>query len=131
VSGPYRAHFCSPLWRSPDAAMWHGAHDVSQRAEPNVRPLGRATSAFIADKARLLSIPLAGDVPPRHLMSPVHSTGRRCVTSAFNEPYHSAGRRRPDHPAGGVPFHSIGRRHAHTAACATLIMTHALPRKQP
>jgi hypothetical protein len=25
-------------------------------------------------------------VPPRHLMSPVHSTGKRCATSAFNVP---------------------------------------------
>jgi hypothetical protein len=67
--------------------MWPTARDVSQRAEPDVRPLGRAASAFIADKARRLSIPLTGDVPPRHLMSPVHSTGRRCAASAFNEPY--------------------------------------------
>jgi hypothetical protein len=84
VSGPYRIHFCSLLKRSPDAAMWHGTRDIRQRAEPDVRP--RATSAFIADKARRLSIPLVGDVPPRHLMSPIHSTGRRCAASAFNGP---------------------------------------------
>jgi hypothetical protein len=131
MSGPYSIRFCSPLRRSPDAATWHNARDISQRAEPDVRPLGRVASAFIADKARRLSIPLAGDVPPQHLMSPVHSTSRRCAASAFNEPCHFAGRRRLDHPAGGVPVHSIGRRHIHTAACATLIMTHALPRKQP
>jgi hypothetical protein len=64
----------------------HGLLPVSQRAEPDVRPLGRAVSAFIADKARRLSIPLAGDVPPRHLMSPVHSTNRRCAASIFNVP---------------------------------------------
>jgi hypothetical protein len=85
VSRPYRVRFCSPLRQSPDAATWHGARDVSQRAEPDVRPLGCAGSTFIADKARRLSIPLAGDVPPRHLLSPVHSTGRRCAASAFNE----------------------------------------------
>jgi hypothetical protein len=85
VSGPYRVCFCSPLRRRPDAATWPTARDVSQRAEPNVRPLGHAASAFIADKVRRLSIPLAGDVPPRHLMSPIHSTGRRCAASAFNE----------------------------------------------
>jgi hypothetical protein len=50
------------------------------------QPLGRAASAFIADKARRLSIPLAGDVPPRHLMRSVHSNGRRCAALAFNEP---------------------------------------------
>ena len=87
MSGPYRIRSCSPLRRSPDAATWHGARDVSQRAEPDVRPLGCATSAFIEDKARRLSIPLAGDVPPRYLLSPVHSTGRRCAASAFNEIY--------------------------------------------
>jgi hypothetical protein len=87
VSGPYRIRSCSPLRRSPDAATWHGARDVSQRAEPDVRPLGCAASAFIEDKARRLSIPLAGDVPPRHLLRPVHSTGKRCAASAFNETY--------------------------------------------
>jgi hypothetical protein len=85
VSEPYRIRFCSPLRRSPDATTWHGARDVSQRTEPDVRPLGCAASAFIADKARRLSIPLAGDVSPRHLLSPVHSTGRRCAASTFNE----------------------------------------------
>jgi hypothetical protein len=42
VSGPYHVHFCSPLRRRPDAATWPTAHDVSQRAERDVRPLGRA-----------------------------------------------------------------------------------------
>jgi hypothetical protein len=86
VSGPYHVRFCPPLRRSPDAATWHAARDVSQQAEPDVRPLVRAASAFIVDKARRLSIPLAGDVSPRHLMSLVHSTGRRCAASTFNEP---------------------------------------------
>jgi hypothetical protein len=86
VSGPYHIRFCSPP-RRPNAAAWPTARDVSQRAEPDVGPRGCATSAFIADKARRLSIPLAGGVPPLHLLSPIHSTGRRCATSAFNEPY--------------------------------------------
>jgi hypothetical protein len=42
VSRPYHVHLCSPLRRRPDAATWPTAHDVSQRAEPDVRPLGRA-----------------------------------------------------------------------------------------
>jgi hypothetical protein len=49
-------------------------------------PLGRMASAFIADKARRLSIPLVGDVPPQHLMNHVHSTDRRCAASEFNVP---------------------------------------------
>jgi hypothetical protein len=107
VSGSYCIRFCSPLRRSPDAATWHGARDVSQRVEPDVRPLGRAAAAFNADKARRLSIPLAGDVPPQHLMSPVHSTGRRCATSAFNEPYPFLWRMatRPSRRRRACPFH--------------------------
>jgi hypothetical protein len=61
VSGPYRVRFRSPLRRRPDAAAWPTARDVSQRVEPDVRLLGRASSAFIADKTRRL----AGDVLPR------------------------------------------------------------------
>jgi hypothetical protein len=64
--------------------------DVSQRAEPDVRPPGCAAPAFITDKARRLTC----DVPTRHLMRPVysavrrrpiHSTGRQGAASAFNE----------------------------------------------
>jgi hypothetical protein len=94
VSGPYRLRSCSPLRRRPDAATWPTARDVSQRAEPDVRPLGRASPAFIADKARRLSIPLAGDVSPQHLICPVHS----------------ADGRRPGHPAGGMPVHRAGQK---------------------
>jgi hypothetical protein len=124
VSGPYRIYFCSPPRRRPDAAAWSTACDVSQRAEPDVRPMGYVASSFIEDKARRLSIPLAGGVLPLHLLRPVHSAGRR-------RPVHSAGKRRPVHSTGGVPIHSIGRRRAHTAACTTLIITRTLPRKQP
>jgi hypothetical protein len=81
VSGPYHERHCSPLRRRLNVAMWTTARDVSQRAEPDVRPLGRASSAFIADEARrlsnwkvmrclsikyALSTPLASDVPPQH-----------------------------------------------------------------
>jgi hypothetical protein len=86
VFGPCRVRFGSPLRWRPDAATWPTARDVSQRVEPDVRPLGRAASAFITDMLRRLSIPLAGNVPPWHLMSPDHSTGRQCVASSFNEP---------------------------------------------
>jgi hypothetical protein len=87
VSGPCRVRFCSPLRRRPDAATWPTARDISLRAERDVRPLGRVASALIADKSRRLSTPLAGDVPPRHLMSLVYSTSRRCAASALDEPY--------------------------------------------
>jgi hypothetical protein len=107
VSGPYRICFCSPLRWSPDAATRHGARDVSQRVEPDVRPLGCMASAFIADKARCLSIPLAGDVPPRHLLSHVHFAGRRCAASAFNEscPFRWQAVTSPFRRRRACPFH--------------------------
>jgi hypothetical protein len=105
--------------------------DVSQRAEPDVRPLGCTVSAFIADRARRLSIPLAGDVPPQHLMSHVHSTGRRCAASTFKEPCPLRSRQRPVHSIGGVPVHSTGRQYTHAAACTMPIITRTLRRKQP
>jgi hypothetical protein len=81
----------SPLRRRPDAATWLVARDMSQRAELDVRPLGRAVSAFIARRTRRLSTILTDDVPPQHLMRPVHSTGMR----------------RQGHPADSVPVQSI------------------------
>jgi hypothetical protein len=91
VSRPYPARLRSPLRRRPDAATWLVARDISQRAEPDVRPLGRAVSAFIAERTRRLSTLLTGDVPPHHLMHHVHS----------------AGRRRQGHPAVGAHVQSI------------------------
>jgi hypothetical protein len=127
VSGPYRERSHSPLRRRPDAATWPTARDVSQRAEPDVRPLGRA---FIAGEAHrlsswqvmcrlsikyALSSPLTSDVPPQHLIGPVHS----------------ADGRRPGHPTGGVPVCSGGRQYARVAAYTVLIITHTLRVKLP
>jgi hypothetical protein len=115
VSGPYRVRFRSPLRQRPDAATWPTTRDVSQRAEPDVRPLGRAASSFIAEKTRHLSIPLTDDVPPQHLICPVHS----------------AGRRRAGHPAGGVLVQSIVKQYARAARCTVSIITYMLPGKLP
>jgi hypothetical protein len=87
MSGPYPARMRSPLRRRSDAATWLVARDVSQQAESDVRPIGYAVSAFIAERTRRLSTLLTGDVPPQHLLRPVHS----------------AGRRRQGHPADGAP----------------------------
>jgi hypothetical protein len=89
-SGLCPVRFRSPLRRRPDAATWPIARDVSQRVEPDIRPLGHAIFTFIAKKTCHLSTLLTGDVPPRHLMCPVHS----------------AGRRRPGHPTSGAPVQS-------------------------
>jgi hypothetical protein len=107
LSGLCLVRFRSSLRRRPDAATWPIARDVSQRAEPDVRPLGHAISTFIAEKTRRLSALLTGDVPPWHLMCLVHS----------------AGRRRPGHPTGGVPVQSDSGQYAHAATRAMVIMT--------
>jgi hypothetical protein len=46
-------------------------------------------------------------------------------------PVHSADGGRPDHLIGGVHVHSVGRQYARAAAYTVLIMTRALPRRQP
>jgi hypothetical protein len=107
--------FRSLLRRRPDAATWPIARDVSQRAEPDVGSLGRAASAFIAEKTRRLSISLTDDVLPQHLMCLVHS----------------AGRRRLGHPADGVPVQSIVKQYACAARCTVSIITYTLPGKLP
>jgi hypothetical protein len=127
VSGPYRVRFRSPLRRRPDAATWPTVRDISQRAEPDVRFLGRASSAFIADKTRRLT----GDVPPWHLMYHVHSTGMDVPPRHLMCPVHSAGRQRPDHSAGGVPVYSVGRQYTRAAECTMLIITRMSPGKLP
>jgi hypothetical protein len=96
----------SPLRRRPDATTWLVAHDISQRAEPDVRPLGRTVSAFIVERTRRLSTLLTGDVPPQHLMRPVHS----------------AGRRRKGHPADDAPVQSIVKQCARAARRTVLII---------
>jgi hypothetical protein len=44
-------------------------------------------------------------------------------------PVHSDGRRRPDHPTGGVPVQSDSGQYAHTVARAMVIMTCTMPGK--
>jgi hypothetical protein len=96
----------SPLRRRPDAATWLVARDISQQAEPDVRPLGRAVFAFIVERTRRLSTLLTGDVPPQHLMRPVHSIGRR----------------RQGHPADDAPVQSIVKQCARAAWRTVLII---------
>jgi hypothetical protein len=91
----------APRGLRPGAATWPMTRDVNRRADSDVRPLGHAISAFIAEIARLSALEI-GDAPTRHLMCPVHSDGRR----------------RPDHPTGGVPVQSDNGQYAHTAARA-------------
>jgi hypothetical protein len=95
--------------------MWPIARDVSQRTGPEVRSLGHAASAFIAEKTRRLSIPLTDDVLPQHLMCHVHS----------------AGRRRPGHPTDDVLVQSVVKQYDRAARCIMSIITYTLPGKLP
>jgi hypothetical protein len=101
-----------PLGRRSNAATWLIVRDIGQRAEHDVRALGRATSAFIAETTRRLSTLLTGDVPPRHLLRFVHS----------------AGRRRQGHPADGAPVQSVAET---VCPCCAVHCTHPLYEKLP
>jgi hypothetical protein len=68
LSRPYPQRLRSPLRRRPAVAAWLVARDISQRAEPNVRPL----------KPRGLCIYCGEDAPLAHLAD------MRCAPSAFN-----------------------------------------------
>jgi hypothetical protein len=59
-SGPYHIHSCSPPRRRPDAAMWTIARGVSQRAEPDIKPLGYARLCIYYGYDVCLSIPVTG-----------------------------------------------------------------------
>jgi hypothetical protein len=91
VSRLYPERLHSPLGRRSNATSWLIVRDVGQRAERDIRALSRAASAFIAEGTRRLSTLLIGDVPPRHLLRPVRS----------------AGRRRQGHPVDDAPVQSV------------------------
>jgi hypothetical protein len=96
----------SPLRRRPDAATWLVARDISQRAESDVRHLDRVDSAFITERTCRLSTLLTRDVPPQHLLCPVHSTGRQ----------------RQGHPADGAPVQSVVKQYARVVRRIDLII---------
>jgi hypothetical protein len=85
-------------------ATWPTARDISRRAEPDVRPLGRTVSAFIVE--RRLSTLLTGDMPSQHLMRHVHSTGRR----------------HQGHPADDALVQSVVKQYARAARRTVLII---------
>jgi hypothetical protein len=67
------------------------AHDISQQADPDVRPLkSRGLCIYCGEDTRPATM-LTDDVPSQHLMRPVHS----------------AGRWRQGHPADDAPVQSV------------------------
>jgi hypothetical protein len=79
--------------RRPAAAAWLETRDISQRAEPDVRPIQACSLCIYCGEDAPLASTLTGDVPSQHLMRPVQSTGRR----------------RQGHPADGAPVQSVGK----------------------
>jgi hypothetical protein len=67
------------------------ARDISQQAEPDVRPLKPCSLYIYCREDASPATTLTDDVPSQHLMCPVHS----------------AGRRRQSHPANGVIVRSV------------------------
>jgi hypothetical protein len=57
------------------------ARDISQRAERDVRPLRPRSLCIYCGKDAPRATTLTDDVPPQHLMCPVHSAGRRRQTA--------------------------------------------------
>jgi hypothetical protein len=100
------------LGRGSNAATWFIVRDVGQQAEHYVRALSRTASSFIAERTCRLSTLLTDDVPPRHLLRPVHS----------------AGRWRQGHPADGAPVQSVVEI---VCPCCAVHCTHPLYEKLP
>jgi hypothetical protein len=70
------------------------AHDISYRAEPDVRS---CSPCIYWRKDVPPATALRGDVPSQHLMCPIPSAGRRCQ----------------GHPAGGAPARFAGEQYDH------------------
>jgi hypothetical protein len=110
VSRLYLERLRSPLGRRSNAASWLIVRDVGQQTEHDIRALSCAASTFIAEGTRRLSTLLTGDVPPRHLLRPVHS----------------AGRRRQGHPADDAHVQSVAET---VHPCCAVHCTHPLCEK--
>ena len=82
------------------------AHNVSQRAEPDVRPIWLCSLCIYCGKDAPPATTLTGDVPSQHLMCPVQS----------------AGRRRQGHPADRAPDQSVGEQCARAERRTVLII---------
>jgi hypothetical protein len=79
------------LGQGSNAAIWLIVRDVGRWAKHDVRALGRARPPHLLRRTRRLTTLLADDVPPRHLLCPVYS----------------AGRRRQGHPVDGILVQSV------------------------
>jgi hypothetical protein len=83
----------SPLRRKIAAAAWLVARDISQRAEPDVRPIQLCSLCIYCGEDAPPATTLTCDTPSQHLMRPVQSVGRQ----------------HQGHPADGAPDQSVGK----------------------
>jgi hypothetical protein len=86
--------------------VWLVAHDISQRAEPDVRPLKPRSLCIYCGEDAPPATTLKGDMPSQHLMCPVHS----------------AGRWRQGHPANSTPVQSVVKQCAHAVWRTVLVI---------
>jgi hypothetical protein len=82
------------------------ARDISQRAEPDVRPLKPHILCIYCEEDAPPATTLTGDVPSQHLMHPIQSTSRR----------------RQGHPTDGVPVLSVGKQYARAVWHTVLVI---------
>jgi hypothetical protein len=82
------------------------ARDISQRAEPDVRPIKPRSLCIYYGEDAPPATTLTGDVPSQHLKRPVQS----------------AGRRRQGHPADGAPVQSVDKQCARAERRTVLII---------
>jgi hypothetical protein len=85
-----------PCLALPAAIAWLVARDISQRAEPDVRPIKPCSLCIYCGEDAPPATTLTGDAPSQHLMCHVQS----------------AGTRRLGHPAGGAPDRSVDEQYA-------------------
>jgi hypothetical protein len=88
---------------------WLVARDGSQWAKPDVRPPKPRNLCIYCGEDAPPATTLTGDVSSQHLIRPVHS----------------AGRRRPGHPADGTPVRSINKQCVRAAWRTVLIIPSA------
>jgi hypothetical protein len=86
--------------------VWLVARDISQRAEPDVRPIQPCSLYIYCGEDAPPATTLTGDVPSQHLRRPVQS----------------ARRRRQGHPADGAPDQSVGEQCARVEQRTVLII---------
>jgi hypothetical protein len=96
----------SSLRRRPAAAAWLVTRDISQRAEPDARPIRLCSLCIYCEEDAPPATTLTGDAPSQHLMCPIQS----------------AGRRRQGHPADGAPDHPVGKQCTHAERRTALII---------